>query len=380
MNTHFWHPTLTTQFTICPVPLHLDTYRGCIYGCRYCFAQDFTVFSRRNSEHKTFNYLEGNDYSAFRKWFESTLKSPYDYNKGEEVAIKERIPIKIGATSDPFPPIEKSEGITYNFLVVLNDYDYPVEIQTKNPEGLLYYVQDFLLDGIPNWCIAVTVITADEKFAKVCEPYAPSPQERFKAIRGLVDKGLPVMVKIQPAIYPKIMDDLPNLVKAIKESGCWAFNIEGLKVRISMPKEEQLLFKKISKHLGFDIRNFYKLQTNTGSDYELNQSKKMEYINLALALAKQYNLKCFIADNNMGCVGDGSECCGTQKLRNYKIFANNLRSHVFPQVSYASEELGKCKVNFCRCLTNSDKTINEVMRMKKINPLINLSNNERIWK
>ena len=47
-----WIPTLTSQFLICPVPFHLDTYHGCGYGCKYCFARDFYEFTRRMSEKK----------------------------------------------------------------------------------------------------------------------------------------------------------------------------------------------------------------------------------------------------------------------------------------------------------------------------------------
>ena len=63
--------------------------------------------------------------------------------KAEEVAFKERIPVKIGATADPFPIIEKTERITYNCLKVFQKYDYPVQISTKNPEIFLSYAEDF---------------------------------------------------------------------------------------------------------------------------------------------------------------------------------------------------------------------------------------------
>lgn len=62
----------------------------------------------------------------------------------EEVAFKERIPLKIGATADPFPGngIEERERVTYGVLKVLHKYDYPVEIQTKNPEVLALYANE----------------------------------------------------------------------------------------------------------------------------------------------------------------------------------------------------------------------------------------------
>lgn len=29
----FWAPSVTSQFKVCPIPFHFDTYRGCTYGC-----------------------------------------------------------------------------------------------------------------------------------------------------------------------------------------------------------------------------------------------------------------------------------------------------------------------------------------------------------
>ena len=75
----------------------------------------------------------GNSSERFGKWVNRTLAKDIDYNKPEEVAFKERIPLKIGATSDPFPYAEVEEKITYGFLKILKEIDYPVQISTKNP-------------------------------------------------------------------------------------------------------------------------------------------------------------------------------------------------------------------------------------------------------
>lgn len=111
--------------------------RGCVYNCRYCFARDIVTFARRKSDHKSFSSLIGNRADLLDSWIQRMLAKDFDYTKGSEVALKERIPIKIGANSDPFPPIESKEHITYDTLKVSEKYDYPLEIQTKNPAGLV---------------------------------------------------------------------------------------------------------------------------------------------------------------------------------------------------------------------------------------------------
>ncbi|MFH1585966.1 MAG: radical SAM protein [archaeon] len=360
----FWTPALTSQFPVCPIPFHLDTYRGCQYNCRYCFARDPITFTRRNTDNKSFTYVEGNRPEKIRAWLDKTIKkTKLNYHKGEEIAIKETIPLKIGANADPFPPIEKSLKITYKILKAFHKYDYPIQIQTKNPSMLVDCIKDF---ENPNWAVSVTLITLDEKFCKICEPNAPTPKERLDCIKELTNKGIKVMVKIQPCIYPKILEDLPELIKGIKNAGVWAFNTEGLKIRKSMPLGEQKIIQVIGDYLNINLREFYKSEDNLAStDYELSKNKKLEYIRLAEDLAKKYGLKYFVADNDdFGCMGAGCECCGTEVLHNYKIFGDNRRSLKFGVKGNVSNELGKCYLNFCRNMSKS-MTINEYMKKHK---------------
>ena len=307
--------------------------------------------------------MVGNRADLLKNWIERTLKKNYDYNKPEEVAFKERIPIKIGATSDPFPYLELKYGITKDILKVFHEYDYPIEIQTKNPQGIYAIAHEF---DNPNWTIAVSLISTDEKFIKVCEPNAESAANRLKYIKKLTDMGFKVMIKIQPAIYPKIIEDLPELIKSAKEAGCWAVNIEALKIRVTMPPKEQELLKGISDFVEMDLRAFYKeCGEKSGSDWELMADFKYDVFVEAENLCEKYGIKFFVADNTNMQGGCNSECCGTEVLRDYKIWGNNLRSDWYPKQDNFSKELGKCKVNFCRSQKFIGKTMDEAIAEKK---------------
>ena len=363
MEKKYWKPSITSQFRICSVPYRLDTYSGCVYDCAYCFSKCAQAFLRRNSEHPEFNYVVGLKTESFEKWIERIMKKDYDYNRAEEVAFKERIPLKIGGMSDPFQPIEKSEKITYKTLKILDKYNYPVELQTKNPKGFLDICDEFLYSNIT---IAITLITADDKFSKIVEPNAPLPSKRLEAIKELTDKGFNVMIKIQPAIYPKILEDLPELIKMASKVGVWAFNIEGLKCAISMPKSLQEEFQGIGDYLNINMREFYKserkYECNRGSDYELSNEKKREIFEIASRLSKEYDIKFFNADNYMDKkYGEGCECCGTEKLKDYKLFPHDKRSLVYGN-NKGSTEIGKCKANFLRDRTKTlkFKTLEEI--------------------
>lgn len=357
VDQHFWAPVFTSQFLICPIPFHVDTYAGCIFDCVYCFARDIKNFHRRKSGMKFATDIQLNDPVKFERWLKNVIESE---NKTDPVvfAIRQRMPIKIGSLSDPCLGIERHHHVTEDFLRVLDKYDYPVQIQTKNPILLAEILAKF--DHKLNVVCSITIITDKADRARLVEPFAPLPEQRFKGIKMLTELGYDVMVKVQPAIYPYILEDLENIVSKAKESGAWAFNTEGLKLKASMPKEEQLLVENALP----GIREYYKkFGVKDRSDYTLSDEKKLEYIKLAVMLGSKYNIKYFSADNTPLGYGDGDECCGTEKLRNYKKFSYNNRTEAFgKEISF--DEILNCPVKL-RGSKNSAKSLKEYIDSHK---------------
>lgn len=169
------------------------------------------------------------------------------------------------------------------------------------------------------------------------------------------------MVKVQPAIYPHVLSDLPTLVPMIKKSGCWAFNTEGLKLRSTMPESEKRMFGHISKVVGEDVIERLRSGQKTAMDYEYSKEIKEEYTLLGKALGAEYGLKYFSADNDMGHHGHSSECCGTEVLRDYKINGCNVRTMAFPRPEHSSLHLEEVKLNFTRSQTNAERTLQETV-------------------
>lgn len=358
----FWSPSVTSQFRICPIPFHFDTYRGCHYGCIYCFARDLIEFQRRNREQNKRHqaYLEGNSPQCLQKWIDKVNAKEYDYSKAEEVAFKERIPVKIGATSDPFPLIESVEHITYDCLKIFGQYDYPVQISTKNPEVFLEYADEFKDSNI---ALNVSCSFCDDDIAKKIEVGAISPTRRFAAVKKLSEMGFKITLRMQPFILPYTERVAERFVKTIKESGAWAFQTEGLKLRTIMTEREKVIYSKIGDILGIDILSDFKNNgCIEGGDREYNENEKRKILNLLSDLALKYDIKFFNADNlidrEYGCSG---ECCGTEFLRNHKIWGGCFRSQVFANdAPNYSKEFGKCLVNFTRSTKNQERTINDI--------------------
>ena len=215
MTRKFWKPSVTSQYKVCPIPYHMDTYRGCTYGCLFCFARDFFQFARRNTDHPVQTYIEDNEPVSFARWVDRTMaKTENDYARAEEVAFRERMPVKMGASSDPFPLCEREERITHDILKKLDELDYPVQISTKNPEVFLEYADEFVHSNI---ALSVSCSFCDDDIARKIECGAISPTRRMAAVKKLTDMGFNVIARLHPFILPYALDNAERYVQMFRE-------------------------------------------------------------------------------------------------------------------------------------------------------------------
>ena len=363
VERQFWKPSVTSQFRICPVPFHFDTYRGCTYGCIFCFARDITEFSRRNKKNpkeRRQSYLIGNVPKSLANWCESVSKKEYNFLDAPGVAFKERIPVKIGATADPFPLCELDERITYDCLKVFAEYDYPVQISTKNPEIFLQYAKEFVDSNI---ALNVSTSFHDDAISQKIEVGAISPSRRFEAVRKLSEMGFKVTMRLQPFILPYSLEVADEFVAKLASIGAYAFQTEGLKIRAASSQKEKAAYAKIGKVFGFDIlQDFAKRGEIEGGDRVYHEVRKREMLARYDELSHKYGIKFFNADNlvdkNYGC---GCECCGTDFLRNHKIWGGNIRTAIMGDNGVpTSTAFGECIINFGRSTKNVGHTIKQV--------------------
>jgi DNA repair photolyase len=104
---------------ICPLPLKIDTYRGCSTRCAYCSLNGLrTGISGSNS-------VQPNSIRYIEKFF-------YKRKTGMERAlIDQRSPVQIGVSADPLQPAEKQFHVALKVLKILQDKEYPCVITTK---------------------------------------------------------------------------------------------------------------------------------------------------------------------------------------------------------------------------------------------------------
>ncbi len=182
-----WQSSLCT----CPKKLTMNPYTGCDHGCLYCYASsyvpDFTVCRPKKDQL-------------------ASLQREAAKLKGETVSISN--------SSDPYPRIEATLGWTRQCLELLTESNCRIQIITKSN---MVTRDDDLLSKVPS-TVAITVTTDDEKLARALEPHAPSSSERLRAAQDLINKGIPVSIRIDP-IIPFLNENLQSLIAKLADIG-----------------------------------------------------------------------------------------------------------------------------------------------------------------
>ena len=118
--------SISSKFAICGVPLRVDTYKTCSFGCAYCFSN-----CRKVMEFKKELQV------ANLNWLGKKLKKVYvDKNVNEkdfiEMLLRDKITWHCGGMSDPFQPIEKEMRITSDLIDIANKYESTILFSTKS--------------------------------------------------------------------------------------------------------------------------------------------------------------------------------------------------------------------------------------------------------
>lgn len=190
-----------------PFDQSVNPYRGCEHGCVYCFARP---------THAYLGLSPGMDFETvlFRKANAAELLA-------RELRARNYLckPLAIGANTDPYQPIERTERITRAILEVCRDFNQPVCLITKS--ALVTRDIDILApmaaQGLAK--VAVSVTTLDRDLARRMEPRAATPDRRLGAIRDLAAAGIPTAVLASPMI-PALNDhEMESILEAARDHG-----------------------------------------------------------------------------------------------------------------------------------------------------------------
>ena len=200
------------------VPFHwtINPYRGCEYGCKYCYARFTHEFLelRDSDAFETEIYAKDWDLASFRN---------------ELKALKTGQVVAIGTATDPYQPAESRFRRTQEVLKGLQQIrGLSICITTKS--NLISRDVDLLtlLQDHNEVHVALTVTTMDAALARKTEPFAPRPDLRMKAVAALSAAGIPVSVIASP-VLPLISDSeeqLTAIAFAAKQAGAQRFGAQ----------------------------------------------------------------------------------------------------------------------------------------------------------
>ena len=216
-----------------PFTYSINPYRGCFHNCSYCYARP---------THHYIDHGAGSDFAnmlvvkvnAAQKLREAFLKPSW---KGEWIAFS--------GITDCYQPLEAYYEITRECLLICSEFRNPVVIITKG--ALIRRDLDLLteLNKVAAVRVFISIPFCDEEMAKALEPSAPRPSTRFRVVRDLTEKGIPVGISLSPVIPGLSDSQIPIILKQAYDAGARS----AFMTLLRLPGEVKDIFlEELSRH------------------------------------------------------------------------------------------------------------------------------------
>src|SRR5262252_6062678 len=187
----------------------INPYRGCEFGCKYCYARS------------THEFMELRDSLDFERRIYFKQHTAWLLRQ-ELKQVRRGQPIAIGTATDPYQPAERKFGITRSILEEFARHEgLRLGIVTKSNLVLRDLELLQAISAKNRLSVQITITTLHPDLARLLEPRAPRPDLRLQAVRNLAEAGIHAGVNLAP-ILPGITDapaDLESLVRAAAEAG-----------------------------------------------------------------------------------------------------------------------------------------------------------------
>ena len=175
----------------------LNPYRGCQYGCSYCYAAAFSPNPQMRQDWGNWVIIKQNAAEILEK----ELDRWYKKNPAQPPSIY------MSSVTDPYQPIESKEKLTRHLLEVMVAYRPILVFQTRSP----IITRDIdLLQRFKHLRINMSIPTGSESVRKDFEPRSPSIKARFNAVKA-IKKSIDPLKGYLPKISITITPLLPTL-------------------------------------------------------------------------------------------------------------------------------------------------------------------------
>ncbi|RMH78850.1 MAG: radical SAM protein [Cyanobacteria bacterium J007] len=155
----------------------LNPYKGCQYGCSYCYAAAFSPNSKMRENWGNWAMVKKNAATLLEKELQKWANNH-----------PERPPsIYMSTVTDPYQPIETKKKLTRSLLEIMIKYQPTLVIQTRTP----MIVRDLdLLRKFKRIRINMSIPTGSERVRRDFEGRSPSIKARLRAI-GFLKHNIP---------------------------------------------------------------------------------------------------------------------------------------------------------------------------------------------
>jgi len=159
----------------------LNPYKGCAFGCDYCYAAFFAESASRMG--------------AWGDWVEAKENAVSLLSRlGGRIAYKS---IYMSSVTDPYQPIELKLQLTRQLLEAMLPHQPRLVVQTRSP----FVLRDLdLLRQFKVMRVNMTVTTDDDSIRKEFEPQCPSIRQRLEAIEKVKAAGVRTGICLTPLL------------------------------------------------------------------------------------------------------------------------------------------------------------------------------------
>ena len=324
---------VSSKFAICGLPIRLDSYKTCSFGCSYCFSNNRKIMEFEKN-------LQVANVSSIQKRLDRifTQHNPIE-NNFLDTLIVQGVTWHCGGMSDPFQPIESKLHITKNIIDITKEYNISILFSTKSDN--LY---DANIDpSLHSFQLSVTNIDNRTDI----EPNVPSIDRRLELFKYLKEHNFKVGVRIQPFI-----PNITNLEILKMFEGADHFTIEGIKLVPQNTDHKNYLIEtlKLNKE-DFTQKGLLTLKPEI----------RIKLYQPFIEYCENNNISYSISDNDLRLLGNNKCCCGDKLVRkasNFDITAMLMdkgRDYTIDDVMSRVEAL-KCADCKCKSLFTSNRT------------------------
>ena len=202
----------------------LNPYRGCSYGCKYCYVRGYPApIPNTGSATERPRLREASDWGG---WVTPKLNAPELLWAQRHRLHNESV--FISSATDPYQPIEKDFRLTRKCLqVLLACPTTRVIIHTRSP--MILQDLELLRAFGSRLSIGFSIPTDDDYVRQILEPEAPPIPARWAAVERLARAGLRVGISAAPLLAVHDMTTFANKVRDSGARSAWAGGLRLLK-------------------------------------------------------------------------------------------------------------------------------------------------------